>query len=229
MAEANDAVTPGKRVREADHAAERSCVVTRALLPPDELIRFVASPSGEIVPDVARKLPGRGVWVTCSRPAVEKAVSGKAFARALKRRVDVPADLADRVEERLIRRALDALSLATKAGLVVTGAGKVNTWIERGAEGALIQAIDASPEGLAKVARKYRAVCRASDRSPACVALLTIEQLGLAMGRANVVHAALSDGKAADNFLVATKRLEQYRAISPDRSASENARAVAVG
>ena len=229
MAKANDAVTPGKRVREADHAAERSCVVTRALLPPDELIRFVASPSGEIVPDVARKLPGRGVWVTCSRPVVEKAVSGKAFARALKRRVDVPADLADRVEERLIRRALDALSLATKAGLVVTGAGKVNTWIERGAEGALIQAIDASPEGLAKVARKYRAVCRASDRSPACVALLTIEQLGLAMGRANVVHAALSDGEAADNFLVATKRLEQYRVISPDRSASENARAVAVG
>lgn len=229
MAEANDAVTPGKRVRDGDHAAERSCVVTRALLPPDELIRFVASPSGEIVPDVARKLPGRGVWVTCSRPAVEKAVSGKAFARALKRRVDVPADLVDRVEERLVRRALDALSLATKAGLVVTGAGKVNTWIERGAEGALIQAIDASPEGLAKVARKYRAVCRASDRSPARVALLTIEQLGLAMGRANVVHAALSDGKAADNFLVATKRLEQYRAISPDRSASENARAVAVG
>ena len=229
MAEANNAVTPGKRVREAEHAAERSCVVTHALLPPDELIRFVASPSGEIVPDLARKLPGRGVWVTCSRPAVEKAVSGKAFARALKRRVDVPADLADRVEERLVRRALDALSLATKAGLVVTGAGKVNTWIERGAEGALIQAIDASPEGLAKVARKYGAVCRASDRSPACVALLTIEQLGLAMGRANVVHAALSDGKAADNFLVATERLEQYRAISPDRSASENARAVAVG
>jgi hypothetical protein len=229
VAEANDAVTPGKRVREADHAAERSCVVTRALLPPDELIRFVASPSGEIVPDVARKLPGRGVWVTCSRSAVEKAVSGKAFARALKRRVDVPADLADRVEERLLRRALDALSLANKAGLVVTGAGKVNTWIEQGAEGALIQAIDASPEGLAKVARKYRAVSRAGDRSPACVALLTIEQLGLAMGRANVVHAALSDGKAADNFLVATKRLEQYRAISPDRSASENARAVAVG
>ena len=229
MAKANDAVTPGKRVREADHAAERSCVVTRALLPPDELIRFVASPSGEIVPDLARKLPGRGVWVTCSRPAVEKALSGKAFARALKRRVDVPADLADRVEERLVRRALDALSLATKAGLVVTGAGKVSNWIERGAEGALIQAIDASPEGLAKVARKYRAVCRASDRSPAIVALLTIEQLGLAMGRANVVHAALSDGKAADNFLVATKRLEQYRVISPDRSASENARAVAVG
>ena len=229
MAKANDAVTPGKRVREADHAAERSCVVTRALLPPDELIRFVASPSGEIVPDLARKLPGRGVWVTCSRPAVEKALSGKAFARALKRRVDVPADLADRVEERLVRRALDALSLATKAGLVVTGAGKVSNWIERGAEGALIQAIDASPEGLAKVARKYRAVCRARDRSPACVVLLKIEQLGLAMGQANVVHAALSDGKAADNFLVATKRLEQYRAVSPDRSAFENARAVAVG
>ena len=93
----------------------------------------------------------------------------------------------------------------------------------------LIQAIDASPEGLAKVARKYRAVCRASDRSPACVALLTIEQLGLAMGRANVVHAALSDGKAADNFLAAAMRLEKYRAVSPDRSAFVDARTVAVG
>lgn len=216
-------------MRKADHTAERMCIVTGALLPPHELIRFVASPPGEVVPDVAGKLPGRGVWTTCSQEVVEQAVSGKAFPRALKRRVEVPLDLAECVEERLLRRALDALSLANKAGLVVAGAHKVHTWIEQGADGALIQAIDASREGLAKIARKYRAICRASDRCPAYFALLTIEQLGLAIGRANVVHAALDDGRAAENFLVAAKRLEKYRAGSPDRSAFKGARTVAMG
>lgn len=229
MTTANDVKRRGGAARGADDAATRTCIVTRAVLPPDDLVRFVASPSGEVVPDVARKLPGRGVWVTCNRDCVELAVTKKAFPRAFKRHVSVPDDLADRVEACLLQRAVQALSLANKAGLVVTGSGKVNSWIEKGAEGTLLQAADASPDGLAKVARKYRAVCRATDRSPVELAFLTIDQLGLAMGRANVVHAALNDGRAVDSFLVAAKRLEKYRWASPDRPALVDAGTSATG
>jgi len=226
---ASDVKRRGQTARKADDTATRSCIVTCAVLPPDDLIRFVASPSDEIVPDVARKLPGRGVWLTCSREAVEKAVKKQAFARAFKRQVNVPTDFADRVEACLLNRVLQALSLANKAGLVVTGSGKVNSWIEKGAAGALLQAVDASPDGLAKVAKKYRAVRLATERSPVELAFLTIDQLGLAMGRANVVHAALNDGRAADSFLVAASRLENYRTVSLDRSPILDAGTCATG
>ncbi len=229
MATASDVKRRGRTARKADDTATRSCIVTRAVLPPDDLIRFVASPSDEVVPDVARKLPGRGVWLTCSREIVEKAVQKQAFARAFKRQVSVPADFAGRVEACLLNRVLQALSLANKAGLVVTGSGKVNSWIEKGAEGALLQAVDASPDGLAKVAKKYRAVRLATERSPVELAFLTIDQLGLAMGRANVVHAALNDGRAADSFLVAASRLEKYRTDSLDRSEILDADTCATG
>ncbi len=229
MTAANDVKKRGGTARGADDTATRTCVVTRAVLSPDGLVRFVAAPSGEVVPDVARKLPGRGVWVTCNRECVENAVAKKAFPRAFKRRVTVPDDLPDRVDSCLLQRTLQALSLANKAGLVVTGSGKVNCWIEKGANGTLLQAVDASPDGLAKVARKYRAVCRATDRSPVELTFLTIDQLGLAMGRANVVHAALNYGRAVDSFLVAASRLEKYRRASRDRSALVDAGTSATG
>lgn len=216
-------------MRGADKTAARTCIVTRQVLPPDELVRFALSPDAEVVPDLARKLPGRGVWVALERSIIEQAVRKSAFARAFKRRVTVPECLAGLVDDLLLKRALQLLSLSNKAGLVVTGAGKVNTWIEAGAQGAIIQAVDASPDGLAKVARKYRAVRQATNRSPVEVSLLTIEQLGLAIGRANVVHAALNNGKAAENFLAAAARLANYRTAAAGRSACKVALKVATG
>ena len=190
----------------------RTCIATRAARPPKDLIRFVVGPDGNIVPDIAHKLPGRGIWVTCHRDAVQTAVEKHAFARALRLKVRVEADLAARVEGLLIRRALEHLSICNKAGLVLCGSSKVISWLEAGANGALVQAADASPDGLAKVARKYRAICAATESRPIEVSLLTIDELSLAIGRANVVHAALSKGKAATNFLAAVSRVEKYRA-----------------
>ena len=190
----------------------RTCIATRAVRPPKDLIRFVVGPDGNIVPDIAHKLPGRGIWVTCHRDAVQTAVEKHAFARALRLKVRAEADLAARVEGLLIRRALEQLSICNKAGLVLCGSGKVNSWLEAGANGALVQAADASRDGLAKVARKYRAICAAKESRPIEVSLLTIDELSLAIGRANVVHAALSKGKAATNFLAAVSRVEKYRA-----------------
>jgi len=201
-----------KAASDAEQASVRTCVATRAVRPPDDLIRFVAGPDGWIVPDVANKLPGRGVWVTCHRDAVRSAVEKRAFSRSLGHKVNVDLELADRVEMLLVRRALDHLSICNKAGLVLCGSGKVNSWLEAGAHGALVQAVDASPDGLAKVARKYRAICAATKIRPIEVSLLTIDELSLAIGRANVVHAALSRGKAATNFLAVVSRVERYRA-----------------
>lgn len=196
----------------AEQPSARTCIATRSVRPREDLIRFVTGPDGTIVPDIAHKLPGRGTWVTCHREAVRLAVEKRAFARALRCKVDVEPDLADRVERLLLRRALELLSICNKAGLVLCGLGKVNSWLDAGADGALVQAADASKDGLAKVARKYRAICAARQSRPVEVSLLTIDELSLAMGRENVVHAALSNGKAATNFLTAISRVDRYRA-----------------
>ncbi len=196
----------------AELVSSRTCAVTRAVRPPEDLVRFVAGPDGAIVPDIARKLPGRGVWVTCHREAVSSAVKKHVFARTLRAKIKVDQELPALVESLLIQRALQLLSICNKAGLLLCGSGKVNSWLDEGANGALVQAIDASPGGLAKVARKYRAICSATKIEPIEVSLLTINELSLAIGRANVVHAALSKGNAATNFLAAVGRIEKYRA-----------------
>ena len=99
-------------------AAERLCVATRTVKPVGDMIRFVVSPDGAVVPDIKARLPGRGVWVTASRAAVAQAVARKAFSRGFKRDVRVQADLVAMTESLLERSVLDALAMAHKAGWV---------------------------------------------------------------------------------------------------------------
>jgi predicted RNA-binding protein YlxR (DUF448 family) len=190
----------------------RLCVATRVERAPEDLIRFVAGPDGGLVPDVARRLPGRGVWVTAEKAAVAAAVRAKAFARSLKRPLRVPDDLAERVEQLLERRVADALALANKAGLVVTGFEKVDALIGRGGEAAaLLCAHDAAPGGRERLQRKFVAVQTARELPARVIDALTVEQMSLAMGRSNVVHAALTQGGAAEHFLSEAERLARYR------------------
>ncbi len=189
----------------------RRCVVTRRELAPDDLIRFVADPSGTIVPDITRKLPGRGVWVSGERATVEKAVKTNAFAKGLKRQVNVPADLPDRIECLFVDRLLNALSLANKAGLVVTGAEKVEKLLDGGRAAVLLHGADGSAEGRRKLSAKFAAIQRDKDKPAPIVDWLTIEQLSLAMGRSNVVHAGLIQGGATKRFLGQAERLRRYR------------------
>ncbi len=169
----------------------RTCIVTRAKLPPGELLRFVLSPSGEVVPDLAQALPGRGAWLVNARDTVETAVRKGTFNRAWRRKVNVPADLADRIEIQLQRRALDALSLANKAGCVITGYTSVDQRIEDAAGVILVQAADASKDGRQRLARKYQAICGALGAQPLIIDQFSVEQISLAIGRSNVVHAAV--------------------------------------
>ena len=199
---------------------ERTCAVTRAKLSPEALIRFVADPDGAIVPDVAHRLPGRGVWLELDRGIVEKASRVNAFARSLKRAVTVPEGLADRVEALLLRRAIEALSIANKAGLVVTGFTKVDIAVGRGEAIALLHAMEAASDGAMKLDRKLVAVAAdmASSQSaglaPEIVTGLNSEELSLALGRHNVVHAALRAGGAARYFITEAERLRRYRATA---------------
>lgn len=198
---------------EAGTGPSRLCALTRACLPKDDLIRFVAGPDGTIYPDPAAKLPGRGVWVTAAQDKVLEAVKSKVFARSLKREVKVSPDLAEQVARLLERRAMDSLSMANKAGLVTAGFAQVDALIDKGSVAVLLHGQDAAPGGAEKLDRKYKAVARAAGREPVIVTLFTVDQLSLAMGRSNVVHAALTKGGATEKFLNEAGRIERYRPV----------------
>jgi uncharacterized protein len=204
------------RQREGDNDVEpadavRRCALTRVERDPDDLVRFVADPEGRLVPDLSRKLPGRGVWVTADKTSVAAAVDAKAFAKSLKRAVAVAPDLPQAVEALFVRRVLEALSLANKAGLVTTGFEKVEALLEKERAAALVQGSDAAEDGKRKLDRKFAAIQRDSGKAAPVVDWLTIEQLSLAIGRSNVVHAALKQGGATQRFLREAERLRRYR------------------
>ncbi|MFN0219403.1 MAG: RNA-binding protein [Hyphomicrobium sp.] len=193
---------------------ERQCAVTRALLSPEELIRFALSPDGAIIADLEGRLPGRGVWLTANRATVEKAVITKAFARSLKQQVVAPSDLAARVEALMLRRISGTLSLANKAGLVVAGFQQVDSCLEKGGVAALLHGSDAAADGRGKLDRKFQAIQRERGAPSPIVDLLTSSEMSLAMGRPSVVHAALIPGGLTARFLRAAGRVERYRSSS---------------
>ena len=184
--------------------SERFCVVLRAVRPTDEMLRFVAGPDGTVVPDIKRKLPGRGVWVTATCEAVAEAVKRGALQRGLKANVKVPADLPDFADRLLERAALDALAMAHKAGRIVAGFERVESAIAAGGLAALIHAADAAPDGVRKLAS------RVEGQSPV-ICTFTSSQLDLALGRPHVIHAALLSGREGETFLARWRTLERYR------------------
>src|SRR5262245_43681780 len=187
-------------VSEAHPAAaptERLCVATREVRPVGELVRFVVGPDGAVVPDLKRRLPGRGVWITARRHFVEEAVRRRAFGRALKAEVRVSAELADELEQLLERSALNALSIAHKAGLVLLGFAKIEAAIATAPLLALVRARDAGHEGGRKLAAALRRRTDDAEQGK-IVEAFTSAQLDLALGRLNVVHAALLAGQASE-------------------------------
>jgi hypothetical protein len=161
--------------------------------------------------------------VTAERAAVETAVKTKVFARSLKRPAKAPADLADLVERLLRRRVGEAIALANKAGLVTSGFTKIDSRLDAGEIGALLHGAEAADDGRERLGRKFRAV-QASRGQPAPVFDdLTIEELSLAIGRPNVVHAGLGTGGAADRTISEAGRLQHFRHVS-DHSQGSDAR-----
>ena len=195
---------------------ERTCALTRRVMPVTEMVRFVVGPAGEVVPDVKRKLPGRGLWVTGTRASIAEAVKRNVFQRGFKRDLKVTPVLADDTERLLERSALDALAIAAKGGQVVAGAAKVEAAIgQKGPKQTRLQAVihasDAAGDGKRKLAA---AMQRNNDETPREIAIIetfTGGQLDLALNRPNVVHAALLAGPGSETFLARVKRLERFR------------------
>ena len=186
--------------------------------PVDEMIRFVLGPDG-VVPDLKRKLPGRGIWITATRSALTEAVTRKVFARGFKREVRVAPDLPDMTERLLVRAALDALAIAGKAGSWCAGFAKVEAALNRDKIVALIHGSDASPDGVRKLAGTLRQ--RPDAERVVMVTAFSSAELDLALGRSNVVHAALPAGPASNTFLARFHRLERFRTGNSDESGQE--------
>jgi len=190
---------------------ERSCALTRDVMPVADLVRFVVGPDGAVVPDVKRKLPGRGLWITGTRAAVSEAVKRNVFARGFKRQVRAAPELAAETERLLARAALDALAIAGKAGHVVTGAAKVAEALERDDVRALIHAADAAEDGRRKLDAVLRRKTGEKSQETVIVETFSGEQLDLALNRPNVVHAALLAGPGSETFLARVRRFERFR------------------
>lgn len=184
--------------------------MTREQLPVEALMRFAVGPDDMLVPDVDGRAEGRGVWVTLSRRMVEMAVKRKIFQRSLKSPVSVADDLAEIGQRRLEERLLGALGLARKAGQLALGASSVSGAARKGEIIGLITASDAAEDGR----RKMLGLVRPEDGGEpiAHFELLSSDQLGLALGRENVIHAALTKGAAANSALLRAQRLARYLA-----------------
>ncbi|WP_170420972.1 RNA-binding protein [Ruegeria arenilitoris] len=187
---------------ERSEGPERKCIATGEVQPRYGLIRFVTGPDGQVFPDVASKLPGRGVYVSADRKALDTAVGKKLFARGFKAQVTVPQDLVDEVERQLSRRVIELISLARKSGDAVAGYEKVKSWLDREEAWVLIQAVDGSGRGKSKLSTPHFGKY---------IGWLTADELGAAFGRQTVIHAALASGGLAKRVVEEAQRLRGLR------------------
>ncbi len=207
--------------RTGKSATTRMCAVSREVRPIDELIRFVVAPTGEVIPDLKRKLPGRGLWVSASRKAVAEAVRRHHFKRGFKRDVRVEPTLPTDTEALLVRSLTEALAMAAKAGQVVAGFGKVEDALSRRETAALIHATDGAADGIRKLdaIARQRGENHGESAEIPIVNVLTSDELDLALGRSNVIHAALLAGPASKTFLSRCQILVRYRMADDDKTA----------
>jgi hypothetical protein len=184
------------------------------------MIRFVLAPDGQVVPDLKHKLPGRGVWVTAERARVAEAMKKRLFNRAFKAEVKVPAGLADDLTAALRTDMRQFLSLANKAGQVVTGFGKVESAIAEKPLAALIHATEAADDGRRKLANGLRKRFGDAISGVPVITDLSGDELDLALGRSHVIHAALVAGAGSDGFLMRWRRYRSFCGSEADQAGS---------
>ena len=196
----------------AQAARERRDIVSGQVTEEDRLIRFVVGPGQTVVPDLARKLPGRWLWVAADRVSVETAAKKGLFSRAAKAKLTPPVGLADQVEELMLRRLMDGLGLAKRAGDLISGFEKVASAVNAGKAAWVIEAADGAADGR----RKILNVARRSPKPPQIFGLFAAEELGLALGAENVIHTAFLAGRGADRWTVDVRRLTGFRPLLPE-------------
>ncbi len=198
----------GGRTKDRADGPERKCIATGEVQPKHGLIRFAVGPDGQIAPDLAEKLPGRGIWVSADRAAVEKAAKKGLFARAAKQTVTVPEGFVDLLEAMLARRVIELISLARKGGRATTGYERVKDWLSKDEAEILIQASDGSERGKSKLS---------TPRGGSFIGWLTASELGQAFGRQSAVHAALGAGGLSKRVVEEAQRLKGLRVSDGDK------------
>jgi len=193
------------------------CIVTREVKDEADLIRFVRGPGGVVVPDLARKLPGRGVWVSLDREVLAEAVKRKLFARGFQAETTIPPDLPDIVAKLFRQQALSLLSLAKKAGEAVAGFMKVEEMLGRRRAKLLVHGTDAAPDGCRKLDKM-------AEPGVERVVLFETRELDLAFGRPNVVHAAVAKGGLAEKLSAAVRRIETFEGLRKGHRGPEEKR-----
>jgi hypothetical protein len=189
---------------DAEGGPLRRCIVTGVTRSPEVMVRFVVGPDDQLVPDVEARLPGRGMWLSADRDVVNTALAKGLFAKAARRKVTVPSDLAARLEGLLLRRCLDLIGLARRAGQAVAGFEKVRSALKAGQGAVILAASDAAADGIDKV--------RALAPGLPVVSVLAGSELGSAFGRDHAVHGLLMPGRLATRLVVEAARLAGIRA-----------------
>ncbi len=192
----------GGASKDRSDGPERKCIATGDVQPKHGLIRFVVGPDAQIVPDIAGKLPGRGIYVAADRSALDKSVAKKLFARGAKQPVQVADDLVAEVERQLARRVIDLIALSRKSGRAVAGYEKVKGWLQMEEAQVLIQAVDGSGRGKSKLSTPHFGTY---------IGWLTADELGLAFGRQTVIHGALASGGLTQRVVEEANRLRGVR------------------
>jgi predicted RNA-binding protein YlxR (DUF448 family) len=192
---------------------ERRCIATGTVGPKSSLVRFVRGPDGRIVPDIAEKLPGRGIWVAADKAALEKAVKKGLFARAAGEPVEVPATLVADVEALLLARVVERLAMARKAGRAVAGREKVKGWLLSEEAAVLMQASDGSEREKSRL--------RPPPGEGTFLEVLNASEMGLAFGREHVIHAALAAGGLTQKLCEDALRLSGVREMDGGKSAGK--------
>nr|WP_306866108.1 RNA-binding protein [Neorhizobium galegae] len=192
---------------------DRTCIVTREAGSPETLIRFVAGPNGQVVPDLKRQLPGRGCWIKAERSLVDRAVQKKLFARALKTEAKADADLGALVDRLLAADLIGMMNMARKASQFVTGATKVDAAVRSGAALAVFHAADAAADGVRKIdqARKAWKLGSNTGEDIPSFSLFTSAELDEVMGQNAFIHACALAGQAGEGVVKRANLLEQYR------------------
>lgn len=180
----------------------RKCIVTGQILEKEQLLRFTVLPDGTVIPDFKKKLPGKGVYVICARESLRKAINNKLFIKVLKTKIKVSLELEAQVEHLLYKQALDAVSLARKAGILISGMDKVKESLKHGNIAFLHEAIDAGEDGHNKIL--------ASAKEIEIFSLFKVEELDQELAKENTVHLAFVKGNMANSVRSAFVRLTSF-------------------
>jgi len=189
----------------------RRDIASGETVPTDGLIRFVVSPQGMLTPDIAHKLPGRGLWIAAERPALEVALKKNIFSRAAKRQVKADPDLPRLVHDLLRRRCLDLLGLARREGGIVNGFEKALAAVKSGKAGWIIEASDGAEDGR----RRILYAGGQQTPSPNVCGSFSNAELSLALGTENAIHVALLSGRRVQRWSLEMKRLSGFEPLVP--------------